>query len=54
MADLSVECSSCYESTPVKTSATITKRGESFNINRHAVPRRQEAVMKGSFHFAAS
>ena len=37
MADLSVECSSCYESTPLKTSATITKRGQSFDINRRAI-----------------
>ena len=37
MADLSVECSSCYESTPLKTSATITKRGQSFDVNCRAV-----------------
>lgn len=28
MADLSVECSSCLEATPLKTSDTITKKGQ--------------------------
>ena len=37
MADLSVECSSCLEATPLKTSARITKRGQSFDVNRRAV-----------------
>lgn len=37
MADLSVECSSCLEATPLKTSDTITKKGQSFDVNRRAV-----------------
>ena len=37
MADLSVECSVCLDATPLKTSYTITKRGQSFDVNRCAV-----------------
>ena len=37
MADLSVECSSCLEAKPLKTSDTITKKGQSFDVNRRAV-----------------
>lgn len=37
MADLSVECSICLDATPLKTSSTITKRGQSFDVNRRAV-----------------
>lgn len=37
MADLSVQCSSCSKSTPLKTSSSTTIRGQSFNVNRRAV-----------------
>lgn len=37
MADLSVECSVCLDAPPLKTSSTITKRGQSFDVNRRAV-----------------
>ena len=37
MAEQSVECSSCLEATPLKISARITKRGQSFDVNRHAL-----------------
>ena len=37
MADLFVECNVCHDATPLKTSSTVTKRGQSFDINRRAV-----------------
>ena len=37
MADLFVECNVCHDATPLKTSSTITKRGQSFDINRCAM-----------------
>lgn len=37
LADPSLECSFCLEATPLETSARITKRGQSFDINRSAV-----------------
>lgn len=37
MADLPVECSVCLDATPLKTSSTINKRGQSFDVNRRAV-----------------
>ena len=37
MANLSVECNTCPNATPLKTSSTITKRGQSFDVNRRAV-----------------
>jgi len=37
MSDLSIQCSSCDESTPWQTSPQITKKGKSFDVNRRAV-----------------
>jgi len=37
IADLSVECSFCLEAKPLKTSYTITKKGQSLDVNRRAV-----------------
>ena len=33
MSDLSVECSSCSEATPLKTSSSVTNQGQSFDVN---------------------
>ena len=48
MTDLSVKCSECHEETTVKSSSTITKRGQLFDVNRHAVYHslRQEVVSR--------
>lgn len=37
MSALSLECSSCEQATSLQTSATITQRGRSFDVNRRAV-----------------
>ncbi|KAK3741429.1 hypothetical protein QZH41_003985 [Actinostola sp. cb2023] len=37
VADLYLECSSCGQSTSLKTSTTVTKRGKSYDANRRAV-----------------
>lgn len=37
MADLFVECNACHDATPLKTSSTITTRGQSFDANWRAV-----------------
>ena len=36
-SDLSLICSACDESTSLQTSANITKRGKSFDVNKRAV-----------------
>lgn len=36
MTELSVQCSSCPEESPLETSFSITKRGQSLDINRRA------------------
>ena len=37
MSDFSIECTSCNTITPMATSATISNRGRSFDVNRRAV-----------------
>ena len=50
MIGLSVKFSECHEETTLKSSSTITKRGQLFDVNRRAVYHslEQEVVMKGS------
>ena len=37
MSELSLECNTCHESTPLSTSKSVTQRGTSYDINRRAV-----------------
>ena len=37
MSELSLECNTCHESTPLSTSKSVTQRGTSYDINRQAV-----------------
>ena len=37
MTELSAQCSSCLEESPLETSFVITKRGKSLDVNRRAV-----------------
>lgn len=34
MSELSIQCSTCHESTPLPTSTSVTQRGKSYDINR--------------------
>ena len=37
MSELSLECNTCHESSPLSTSKSVTQRGTSYDINRRAV-----------------
>ena len=37
MGDLSVKCSSCAKATSLKTSSSVTNRGQSYRVNQRAV-----------------
>ena len=37
MSELSLQCNTCHESTPLLTSTSVTQRGTSYDINRRAV-----------------
>ena len=37
MSELSLQCNTCPESTPLLTSTSVTRRGTSYDINRRAV-----------------
>ena len=37
MSELSLQCNTCHESTPLQTSTSVTQRGTSYDINRRAV-----------------
>lgn len=37
MSELSLECNTCHESTPLSTSKSVTQWGTSYDINRRAV-----------------
>ena len=45
MSELSLECNTCHESSPLSTSKSVTQRGTSYDINRRAVYR---AIETGS------
>ena len=49
MSELSLQCNTCHESTPLQTSTSVTQRGTSYDINRRAVYQKLTFLAKAQF-----